>query len=97
MKSEKRKQAKKRHQHMLTFKIYYPGHSTRNTLHEKITKSNLQQIKCWRMELRKKKSIIKEFQNLNLAIKKIRIKIKIKNKLEGNFKFFIVGWNWKEK
>jgi len=31
-------------------------------------------------------------------IKKIkRIRIKIKNKLESNYKFLIGGWNWKEK
>jgi len=32
-----------------------------------------------------------------IAIKKIRIKIKIKNKLKGNYKFLVGEWNWKEK
>ena len=27
----------------------------------------------------------------------MRIQIKIKNKSEDNYKFFIEGWNWKEK
>lgn len=27
----------------------------------------------------------------------MRIKIKIKNKSNNNYKFFIGGWNWKEK
>ena len=32
-----------------------------------------------------------------IAVKKMMIKIKIKNDLEDNYEFFIERWNWKEK
>jgi hypothetical protein len=32
----------------------------------------------------------------NIAIKRMMIKIKIKNELEDNYEFFIEKWNWKE-
>ena len=32
-----------------------------------------------------------------IIIKKIRIKIEIKNKLEDNYEFSLKRWNWKEK
>jgi len=57
-------------------------------------KFNPQPIKYWMMKS-KKKYYTKD-PKLKISIKKIRIKIEIKNKLEDNYKFLIKMWNWKE-
>ena len=49
------------------------------------------------MKLDKKKSILqKNPKQKKITIKTMMIKIKIKNKLEGNYKFFIEWWNKKK-
>ena len=49
---------------------------------------------CWRIRLGKK--IIQKDPKLKISIKRIRIKIEIKNKLDDNYKFSIEKWNLKE-
>jgi len=43
------------------------------------------------------KKITQKDQKSNRVIKRMRIKIETKNKLEVIYKLFIEGWNWKEK
>jgi len=47
-------------------------------------------------KIEKKINYIKGFKIKKIAIKKIKLKIKIKNKLEGSPKFFIGELNWKK-
>jgi len=54
--------------------------SLNQILFRKIIKSNFQQIKSWRIKLKKK--IIKMIKEL--AVKRIKVKIEIKNKLKDN-------------
>jgi len=47
-------------------------------------------------EIRNKWIGPKDLKQKIYIIKRIRVKIKVKNKLEGNHKFSIGGLNWKE-
>ena len=66
-------------------------------MHEKNMKLNSQQIKHWITKSEKKINYTKLSKLKKISIKIIMVKIKIKNKLEDNYKFFIGGLNWKEK
>ena len=48
-------------------------------------------------EIGKKNNYIKGSKIKKIKIKRVRMKNEIKNKLEGNYEFFIGGLNWKEK
>jgi hypothetical protein len=63
---------------------------------EKPQKSNPQQIKCWRIIPINKINYTKISQ-IKIEIKIIRVKIKIKNKLEDKNNFFYRMLNWKQK
>jgi hypothetical protein len=45
------------------------------------------------MKLKKKKSIIQKDPKPKIEIRRMKIKIEIKNKLEDNYNFFIEGLN----
>ena len=57
---------------------------------------NQSNIEGWNWK-NKKNSIIQKDPKPKLEIKRIRIKIDIKNKLDDNYQFSIEEWNWKEK
>jgi hypothetical protein len=50
------------------------------------------------MKWEKENSIIQNDPKPKTTIKRMMIKIEIKNKLEDNYIFFVIErWNWKEK
>lgn len=56
-----------------------------------LSKSNVKRLD-W-----KKKNYTKGLKIKKIIIRRIKIKIKIKNKLENNYKFSIEEWNQEEK
>jgi hypothetical protein len=68
----------------LTFQTHNSCHWIKSTTYRKIMKLNPQQIKRQRMEPEKKNQLHKRIQNKKkIIIKRMRVKIKIKNKLKG--------------
>ena len=94
MKLEKKICKKTRCQPALTFKTHNPNHYIVNSISKKTHEVQFLTNQMLKDGIKKKLNYIEGSKIKKIAIKKIMIKIKIKNKLEDNYRlFFIEGLN----